>query len=146
LAHIVQRGLYALHLKPDAAASREMKGDISAWRFQLLERDRQQFGDGERFARPDFLDLCPLHPVEAQGAPAAAQIGMLAVAGFSGEPVKTAHDCREMALGGHIYHVGKAQYGVLQVSGQDLEIVVIESYEFQRFGAHDKRLIIGVRR
>jgi hypothetical protein len=149
LAHIVHLSLYALHLKPDASASREMESNKSARRGQLFERNRQQLGNRERLAGPDFLTLRPFYPVEAQGASAPAQIGMLAVAVFGGEPIETAHDRREMLLGRHIHHVGQAQYGILQVSGQDFEIVVIESYELERFWdtrAHDERLIIGVRR
>ena len=79
--------------------------------------------------------LQAVDPLEAQRRAAAPELGLGALGGKPVEAVERDHDSR--FSGGRQMHVGDLDQGILQMGGDDLEVVPVEGDELQL--VHDAR-------
>src|SRR5215469_1189940 len=90
VAEIAQFCLDAFDLEPYRTAAGEIKRNKAAWRAVFLISDSEQFREGEGLAGPDFMHLGADDAIKAQRTAAAAQVRVLAVVLFGGEPIEAA--------------------------------------------------------
>src|SRR5262245_22577265 len=125
-AEIAQLGLDALDLQSYRAATREYKCYLAARGVFLLELNREQRHHRAFRREIDAMGLGVENALEPERSPAALKRLPSAVAPFRCGPVEAVHDCDEPLFGGQIGHVADQQHGVLQMYGEDREILCIE--------------------
>ena len=116
-------------MKADRSAAGEDERHITTGLVMRLEAQRQQLQHGAFRVLVHALKLCAQHPVEMQGAAAALKALLFFARDFplsSALPVKAVGDHRKALVGRHERNVFDPQHRILEMSGHDLQVLLIQ--------------------
>src|SRR5262249_24054968 len=123
-------GLQAFDVKPQQSAARERQNNRAARRVALHEVDRKQAQYGILVGLVNVSTLHAVDPFKPQGGAAALVLRVATASGLPIEPVEPQH---QALLAPQPNNVADIDHGVLQVSRNDLEDVLVERDQFEGF-------------
>ncbi len=120
---------YAFHRKPDSGICRKSQFNCAAWAVTGNESYGKKRKHIIRLVLINAMGLYPGNPVEMQGR-AATLIGRLAEkTAFCLFPDKAVRCQHEAFFTGEKSAIRNFQNGILKMSGQDLQILLVQGYK-----------------
>jgi hypothetical protein len=130
LVEILHQGFQALDLEPDRLSAHEMQHDCAGGRGRRLESDGEKLEHALLLGKIEADMACRQDTLEMQAGMAASVDIRGRLAAFSMKHHDETHALSQ------IHDIGKCKAGVLEVSGNDREVLRVECRERKRHGSH----------